>query len=115
MELLVTLRKMEDLEKFAEVADGLIVGSEYTTAFHLKQKDLSRINEYLKSKEKKIYVMMDNFIMEDEKKDVSDYLDYLKVKEDNFHNKTIFCFNMFYNKKFRLKMFFLIFVMFFFI
>ena len=93
MELLVTLRKMEDLEKFAEVADGLIVGSEYTTAFHLKQKDRSRINEYLKSKEKKIYVMMDNFIMEDEKKDVSDYLDYLKSLEINglyFHDLGIF-------------------------
>ena len=78
MELVATLRKMENLERLSEVTDGLIVGSDYTTAFHFKRKDLSKVNDYLKSKQKKIYVAMDNFIMEDEKKDVSDYLDYLK-------------------------------------
>jgi putative protease len=77
MELLATLRKKEYLERLSGVTDGLIVGSDYTTAFHFRRKDLAKVSEYQKSVNKKLYVVMDNFIMEDEKIDVRDYINYL--------------------------------------
>ena len=77
MELLATLRKKEDLEKLSDATDGLIVGSDYTTAFHFRRKDLSKVCEHQKNNNKKIYVVMDNFIMEDEKNDLRDYIDEL--------------------------------------
>ena len=54
MELLATLRKKEYLERLSGVTDGLIVGSDYTTAFHFHRKDLAKVSEYQKSVNKKL-------------------------------------------------------------
>ena len=77
MELLVTLRKIEHLEKILPFTDGVICGRYFTTGFDFTIDELRQINKYCKTFGKKFYIVMDNFINEDEKMLMYDYLDLL--------------------------------------
>ena len=93
MELLVTLRKRPLLEKVLPLVDGVIVGEYFTTSFHLNTNEIRIINNYCKANKKKIYVVIDNFISEDEKADLKDYLGFinsLDVDGIYFHDLGIY-------------------------
>ena len=77
MELLVTLRDTKNIEKLKNVCDGFIVGSLFTSSYHLSGKDLIEVNKFCKANNIKIYVAIDNFISEDDKIQVINYLDFI--------------------------------------
>lgn len=78
MELLVTLRERENIEKTIALCDGFIVGSLFTSGYNLTKEDLVYINNYCKDCRKKVYVVIDNFISEDDKSSVLDYLYFIQ-------------------------------------
>ncbi|MBQ6333721.1 MAG: U32 family peptidase [Erysipelotrichaceae bacterium] len=77
MELLLTLRKIELLEKILPFVDGVVCGKYFTTGYHFSIEELRQINRYCKTFNKKFYIVMDNFISEDEKMQMYDYLDVI--------------------------------------
>lgn len=77
MELLVTLRNVNDVDRLRNVCDGFIVGSLFTSGYHFSGNDLVEINNYCKTNNIKLYIAIDNFISEDEKIQVFNYLDFI--------------------------------------
>lgn len=77
MELLVTLRKKELFDKLLSVADGFILGSFFTTSYHLDRDDMVEIRKRCKDTGKSYYVVMDNFITEDERNQAFEYMDFI--------------------------------------
>ncbi|MCR4855426.1 MAG: U32 family peptidase [Erysipelotrichaceae bacterium] len=77
MELLVTLRKAELLQKILPFADGVICGRFFTTGYHLSSEDLKEVCSLCRKSGKKFYIAMDDFISEDEKILLYDYLDMI--------------------------------------
>ena len=67
MEVLVTLRKNKGLEKILPLVDGVIIGKYFTTGYDFEMEELKSVSEYVKSQNRKVYVVMDNFVSEDEK------------------------------------------------
>jgi len=77
MEILVTLRNISSFEKLLPVVDGFIVGKHFTTCYDLSMNELTYINKVCQVNNKSLYVVMDNFVSENEKMLLYDYLDYL--------------------------------------
>ncbi|MCR4633032.1 MAG: U32 family peptidase [Erysipelotrichaceae bacterium] len=77
MELLFTLRKLEPLEKLLPFADGVIAGKYFTTGYHLSLEEMKQAARFCKTFHKKFYIAMDDFISEDEKMLMYDYLDFI--------------------------------------
>ena len=77
MELLLTLRKIEMLEKVLPFVDGIICGKYFTSAYRFSLEELSSIRRYCRKMGKKFYIVMDNFISEDEKMLMYEYLDFI--------------------------------------
>ena len=73
MELLVTLRKKQLLEKLLPLVDGVIVGSLFTSSYDSSIEDIETICNYIKTRGKKVYIVMDDFISEDELPDLYYY------------------------------------------
>lgn len=78
MEIIVTLRKKELLEKVLPVVDGVIVGKDFTSSYHLSLDDISYINKYCKDNNKKVYIVLDNFINEEELNSLKEYFNFIK-------------------------------------
>ena len=78
MEILVTLRKLEQLEKILPFTDGVICGRHFTTGYRFSMKELEQICRYCRALNKKFYIVMDNFISEDEKILMYDYLNAIE-------------------------------------
>ena len=79
MELLVTLRNRKLLEKVLPSVDGVIVGNSFSSCYHLSNEDIRLINNYCKNNNKKVYIVMDNFISEDEKLNLYEYFDFIET------------------------------------
>ena len=77
MELLVTLRHIESLEKILPFADGVILGSHFTNGYHLSLEEITQSVRFCRTFHKKVYIIMDDFISEDEKMLMYDYLDFI--------------------------------------
>jgi putative protease len=77
MELLVTLRHIEPLEKILPFADGVILGSHFTNGYHLSLEEITQSVRFCRTFHKKVYIIMDDFISEDEKMLMYDYLDFI--------------------------------------
>ena len=77
MELLVTLRKLEALEYVLPYADGIITGRNFTTAYHLSLDEIEQAVSFCKKFNKKSFIVMDDFVSEDEKMQMYDYLDFI--------------------------------------
>ncbi|MBQ5444613.1 MAG: U32 family peptidase [Erysipelotrichaceae bacterium] len=77
MELLFTLRRLEPLEKLLPFADGIITGRYFTTGYHLTLDEIRQASRFCKTFHKKFYIVMDDFISEDEKMLMYDYLDFI--------------------------------------
>lgn len=93
MEVLVTLRQNKGLERILPLVDGVIIGKYFTTGYNIEMEELKSISEYVKSHNRKVYVVMDNFISEDEKMLLYEYFDYidgLDVDGIYFHDLGIY-------------------------
>lgn len=93
MEVLVTLRQNKGLERILPLVDGVIIGKYFTTGYNFEMEELKSISEYVKSHNRKVYVVMDNFISEDEKMLLYEYFDYidgLDVDGIYFHDLGIY-------------------------
>ena len=93
MELLVTLRHIESLEKILPFADGVILGSHFTNGYHLSLEEITQSVRFCRAFHKKVYIIMDDFISEDEKMLMYDYLDFidgLNVDGIYFHDLGIY-------------------------
>ena len=93
MELLVTLRKAEALEKILPFADGIVTGNHFTTGYHLSPEEISKAVKYCRKHGKKAYIVMDNFISEDEKMLMYDWLEFIDSLEVDglyFHDLGIY-------------------------
>ncbi len=77
MELLFTLRRLEPLEKLLPFADGIVTGRFFTTGYHLSLDEIRQASRFCKTFHKKFYIVMDDFISEDEKMLMYDYLDFI--------------------------------------
>lgn len=78
MELLVTLRNTNYIDKLRYVCDGFIVGSFFTSGYHYSVEDLRKINSYCKENKLKFYISIDNFISEEDKSQLFNYFDFIK-------------------------------------
>ena len=79
MEILVTLRKKQLLEKIVPLVDGIIIGKCFVSGYDYELEDLKTVSDYCKSKRCKVYIAMDNFILEDEKMLLYEYFDYIDL------------------------------------
>lgn len=78
MELVVTLRKRDMLDKLAPLVDGIIVGKFFTTGFNYTLDEIKEINDYCKNHNRKIYIVLDDFISENDKEQLVNYLHFIK-------------------------------------
>ncbi|MBR4470739.1 MAG: U32 family peptidase [Erysipelotrichaceae bacterium] len=93
MEMLLTLRKIELLEKVLPFVDGVLCGKYFTTAYRFTLEELSQIRKYCRTMGKKFYIVMDQFVSEDEKMLLYDYMDFidsLDVDGIYFHDLGVF-------------------------
>ena len=100
MELLVSIRKIEALEKILPFADGVLLGRRFTTGYHLSLEEIAQAVKFVHTFHKKAFIVMDNFISEDEKMAVYDYLDFvdeLNVDGVFFHDFGIYAAAKSYN------------------
>lgn len=77
MELLVTLRKKEMYDSIKRLVDGIIVGKLFTSNFELSLKDIVELSKQAKQDNLKFYIIMDDFVLENDKKLLFDYLDFI--------------------------------------
>ena len=77
MELLITLRDINNLNLFVNKCDGYIVGSKFSTGFDYTLQDIQKINAYCIDNNKKLYIVLDSFIEEDELDILDNYLNEL--------------------------------------
>ena len=91
--MLLTLRKIELLEKVLPFVDGVLCGKYFTTAYRFTLEELSQIRKYCRTMGKKFYIVMDQFVSEDEKMLLYDYMDFidsLDVDGVYFHDLGVF-------------------------
>ncbi len=78
MELLVTLRNVNSINKFKDLCDGIIVGSYFTSAYNYSLEDLKKLRAYCKVINLKFYVALDNFISENDLSLLYEYVEFLQ-------------------------------------
>lgn len=78
MELLVTLRRLDNFGKLMAVVDGFIIGGPFTVGYNFSPMQMRDIASNIKQNKKKLYIALDNFISEDELADLNVYLEFLK-------------------------------------
>ena len=89
MELLVTLRTTKNIDKIRSVCDGFIVGSLFSSGYSYSIENLKDINKYCKDNNLKFYVTIENFINEEERAKLINYmalLSELNVDGVYFHD-----------------------------
>lgn len=77
MELLVTLRKKELYDSIKRLVDGIIVGKLFTSNFELSLEEIVALSKQVKKDNLKFYIVMDDFILENDKEMLFDYLDFI--------------------------------------
>ena len=93
MELLVTLRKKHQLERLTSLVDGVIVGKYFSSGYHYSTQEFNEIYNYCKQHNLKFYIVIDNFITENDKMllyEYFDYIDSLDVDGIYFHDLGIY-------------------------
>lgn len=93
MEMLVTLRNTKYLNKLVNVCDGVIVGGPFTSGYNYSLDEIREINWFCKQNGLKFYIVIDNFISEDELKIAYKYFEYLsRLNIDGiyFHDLSVF-------------------------
>ena len=93
MELLMTLRKKEQLERAVTLVDGIIVGKYFSSGYHFSMHEFNQIYSFCKAHQCRFYIAMDNFVSENEKMlmyEYFDYIDSLDVDGIFFHDLGIY-------------------------
>jgi len=93
MELLVTIRKKESFDKVINYCHGVIVGSLFSLSYNLDLRDIIEINDKCKKLNKKIYLVLDSFVSENEKSLLFSYLEFAKKLDVDgiyFHDLAVF-------------------------
>lgn len=93
MELVVTLRNTNSIDRILSYADGVIVGSKFTTGFDYSLQDITSIYTYCKKHNCKVYIAIDDFIAEEELMDLNVYLEFissLDVDGIYFHDFAVY-------------------------
>ena len=93
MDLLVTLRDTKHIDKITPLCDGYIVGSLFSSGYNYSLDAIKRINQYCKENKKQIYIVMDNFINEEEKTKLFNYMEFIKALNVNgiyFHDLGVY-------------------------
>ena len=78
MELLATLRSTKNIDIIKNACDGFIVGSLFSSGYNYSIDDLKQINQYCKNNNVKLYVTIENFINEEDKSVLVNYIELLK-------------------------------------
>lgn len=78
MEILVTLRDINNIGKLTTACDGFIVGSLFTSGYHFTIDELCKVRQHCFEHNIKCYVTIENFINEQEKPQLIKYLELLK-------------------------------------
>lgn len=78
MELLVTLRNANNIDKLKTACEGFVVGSLFTTGYHFSTSELIKVRKYCLVNKIKCYVTIENFINEEDKIALINYIDLLK-------------------------------------
>lgn len=79
MELLVTLRNTKDIDKLRTTCDGFIAGSYFTSGYKYTVEQLRQLNSYCKVNKLKLYISIDNFVSEEEKPELINYIGFIKT------------------------------------
>lgn len=93
MELLVTLRNTRNIEKILGSVDGVIIGNKFTVGFNYTLDDITKIVRYCQRVNKKVYIVMDDFICEDDLIELNSYLEFissLDVDGIYFHDLAVY-------------------------
>ena len=77
MEVLVTIRNINKYNTFKSLADGIIVGSLFTSGYHLSRNEMRQLRISCLNDGKKYYVVIDDFICESDKSSFFDYFDFV--------------------------------------
>lgn len=78
MELLVTLRTTKNIEKIKNLCDGFIVGGLFSCGYKYTIDNLKDINKYCKENNLKFYITIENFINEEERPRLINYMAFLQ-------------------------------------
>ncbi len=92
MELLVTLRNKELLNRLSNRADGVLAGSLFAMSYNYSFEQMKDIFRYCLDHKLKFYVVMDSFISEDELEQLDEYMKMLadwNVDGIYFHDLSI--------------------------
>ena len=86
MEVLVTIRNINKYNTFKSLADGIIVGSLFTSGYHLSRNEMRQLRISCLNDGKKYYVVIDDFICESDKSSFFDYFDFVvSLKPDGIY------------------------------
>ena len=93
MELLVTLRNTKHIDKYKSACDGFIVGSFFASGYNHTIEDVRKINKYCKENYLKLYITIEDFISEDDRIKLINYLEFineLNVDGIYFHDLGVY-------------------------
>lgn len=86
MELLITLRNTNNIDKLNTICDGVIVGSCFSSGYSYSIEDLKKLRVYCSEHNLKFYIVMDNFVSENDKELLFNYMDFLdKLNVDGIY------------------------------
>ncbi|MDO4197693.1 MAG: U32 family peptidase [Erysipelotrichaceae bacterium] len=77
MELVVTIRSFDKYRQFVRFFDGIIIGKYFTSAFDLSKDEMKELSVQCKKDDKKCYVVIDDFISENDKLFFYEYFDFV--------------------------------------
>lgn len=78
MELLVSLHDKSILERLSKSGiDGLIFGGPFSMKYNYNNEEIKEINDHCLNNNLKRYISIDAFILEDDKNDLYNYLDFI--------------------------------------
>ena len=77
MEILVTVRNIEKYPIYGYMADGIIIGSLFTSGYDLSRQEMKDLIDYSHKYNKKVYVAIDDFIQESDRVALFEYFDFV--------------------------------------
>lgn len=93
MELLVTLKDIDTIDSIKNLADGIIVGSKFTSGYNFTQDQLNYLSNVCLVNGMSYYIVIDNIISQDELEELERYLEYvssLDVSGIYYHDLSVF-------------------------
>lgn len=81
MEILVTVRNIEKYPVYGYLADGIIIGSLFTSGYDLTRSQMRDLVAYSHKYNKKVYVAIDDFVSESDRIALFEYFDFVASLE----------------------------------